>query len=170
VTHAGERKLNRWRSPAIPSGAQRQYPVALNRNNRWRSRGQILNSSDTREFPAIVAGPAALLVAKLHKLHERINERRAVENKDAHDIYRLLVAIETRTLIVEIRMLEGDPLSAEVTREALGFLLDLFGSAEAPGSVMAGAAEVGVGNPTLVSESVALLANDLASALRVLPS
>ena len=66
-------------------------------------------------------------------------------------------------------MLEGDPPSAEVTREALGFLIDLFGSADAPGSVMAGAAEVGVGNPTLVSESVALLANDLAVALGALP-
>ena len=128
------------------------------------------DSADTRQFHAMVAGPAALLVAKLHKLHERINERRAVENKDAHDIYRLLVAIETAALIVEIRMLEGDPLSAQVTREALGFLPELFGSADARGSVMAGAAEVGIGNPTLVSESVTLLANDLAAALGVLPS
>lgn len=123
------------------------------------------DSSDTREFGAMVAGPAALLVAKLHKLHERIDERRAVENKDAHDIYRLLVAIETGALVVEIRMLEANPLSTKVTREALGFLSELFGSADAPGSVMAGAAEVGVGNPTLVSESIALLANDLAVAL-----
>jgi hypothetical protein len=42
VIQAGERELNRWRSPAIPSGSEEQYPVAPNRNNWWRSKGQIL--------------------------------------------------------------------------------------------------------------------------------
>lgn len=37
------------------------------------------DSSDIREFHAMVAGPAALLVAKLHKLHEQTNERHAAE-------------------------------------------------------------------------------------------
>lgn len=122
-------------------------------------------TTDARTFQGLVAGPAALLVAKLHKLHERINERRAVENKDAHDIYRLLVAIDTEILVVEISALEANPLSAGVTREALGFLGELFGGPAYSGSAMAGAAEVGVGDPALVSESVSLLANDLNRAL-----
>ena len=42
MTHAGERELNRWRSPAIPSGAESQYLVALNRDNGRRSQGRIL--------------------------------------------------------------------------------------------------------------------------------
>ena len=36
VIHAGERELNRWRSPAMPTGAHRQYPPALNGNIQWR--------------------------------------------------------------------------------------------------------------------------------------
>ena len=50
VTLAGERELKRWRSPAIPSGAERQYSVAPNRNNWWRSRGQILSSANQGRF------------------------------------------------------------------------------------------------------------------------
>ena len=37
------------------------------------------DSSYVRAFHAMVAGPAALLIAKLHKLHEQTNERHAAE-------------------------------------------------------------------------------------------
>jgi hypothetical protein len=57
-------------------------------------------------------------------------------------------------------------VSAEVTGEALAQLSELFGQgAAAHGSLMAGAAEVLVGDPAAVSESVALLAQDLLEAL-----
>jgi hypothetical protein len=42
-----------------------------------------------------VAGPVALLVAKLHKLGERVATPNRLNDKDAHDIYRLRVAIDT---------------------------------------------------------------------------
>lgn len=122
--------------------------------------------ADSREFAVLVAGPAALLVAKLHKIHDRIDNPSRLDNKDAHDIYRLLRAIDTEVFVVAGRRLLDDDASADVTRNALGYLATLFaGGAAAPGSAMAGAAEELVGDPIGVSESVALLAQDLMDAL-----
>lgn len=116
--------------------------------------------------PTSVAGTAALLVAKLHKIHDRIGSPSRLDNKDAHDIYRLLRAVDTGVLAAAVDRLLGQGASADVTSEALGYLADLFaGGADAPGSVMAGAAEELVGDPIGVSESVALLAQDLLDAL-----
>lgn len=53
---------------------------------------------DRRVHSVLVAGPAALLVAKLHKIAERLDAGRTVAAKDAHDIYRLLVALSTADL------------------------------------------------------------------------
>ncbi|MEO7267936.1 MAG: hypothetical protein ABIW49_01880 [Knoellia sp.] len=123
-------------------------------------------SVDAREFQVSVAGPAALLVAKLHKIQDRIDNPSRLDNKDAHDIYRLLRAIDTDVLVSATgRLMNGD-VSGEVTRDALNHLADLFArGADAPGSAMAGAAEELVGDPVGVAESVALLAQDLLDAL-----
>jgi Nucleotidyltransferase len=51
-----------------------------------------LDPDDPRRADMAVAGPAALLVAKLHKLGERQDTPARLIDKDAHDIYRLLVA------------------------------------------------------------------------------
>ncbi len=113
-----------------------------------------------------MAGPAALLVAKLHKIHDRLDSPSRQDNKDAHDIYRLLRAVETQVLVEVIARLLGEGVSAEVTRDALGQLRRLFAQgAGARGSLMAGAAEELVGDPTSASESVTLLAQDLLEAL-----
>jgi hypothetical protein len=121
---------------------------------------------DSREFVVAVAGPAALLVAKLHKIHDRIDSPSRSDNKDAHDVYRLLRAVETPALVDAITRLLREAVSAEVTRDALAQLRELFArGAGARGSLMAGAAEELVGDPIAVSESVALLADDLFEAL-----
>jgi hypothetical protein len=53
-----------------------------------------------------------------------------------------------------------------VTERALTFLADLFAAgADAPGSAMAGRAEEGIGDPTVVSASAAALAQDLVRAV-----
>lgn len=59
-----------------------------------------LNPTDHRSRAINVAGPAALLVAKLHKLGER-NDRdpERLNDKDAHDVYRLLVSYRLTPLI-----------------------------------------------------------------------
>lgn len=121
---------------------------------------------DSREFEVAVAGPAALLVAKMHKIHDRIDTPPRSDNKDAHDVYRLLRAVETPVFVEAIGRLLNEAVSGEVTRDALGQLRELFAKgARARGSLMAGAAEELVGDPSAVSESVALLAEDLLEAL-----
>lgn len=120
---------------------------------------------DGRSAVVNVAGPAALLVAKLHKLGERVDTPDRLNDKDAHDIYRLLGATETRDLAKTVRRLLADELSEAATTQALTYLGHLFGSPEALGSTMAGRAEEGVGQPETVSASVSFLAQDLLSAV-----
>ena len=129
--------------------------------------GALDPATDPREFRVAVAGPAALLVAKLQKIHDRIGSPDRQDDKDAHDVYRLLVAIETDRLAEVLKRLLVDGRSAEATRESIGYLeTDFAQGPEAPGSAMAGAAERLVGDPAGVAESVALLARDLLGALK----
>jgi hypothetical protein len=126
-----------------------------------------LDPNDTRSAEIEVAGPAALLVAKLHKLGERRDTPDRLLDKDAHDIYRLLVAAETDTLASAFTELLADELAASVTDEAIVYLEQLFASGpDALGSMMAGRAEELLGNAAVVSAAVAALAADLLAALR----
>lgn len=122
-------------------------------------------NGDGRSAVINVAGSAALLVAKLHKLGERVDTPDRLNDKDAHDIYRLLVATETPDLAETMQRLHADEVSQGPTTQALGYLEQLFASADALGATMAGRAEEGVGQPDTVSASVSLLAQDLLSAL-----
>ncbi len=120
-----------------------------------------LASDDEREVEARVAGPAALLVAKLHKLGERQESPDRLVDKDAYDVYRLLVAIPTQGLAEQLASLLVDDLASDVTRTALEFLAQLFAEADGVGSIMAGRAEELVGDPAVVSAACAALAGDL---------
>lgn len=82
-------------------------------------------------------------------------------DKDAHDIYRVFRAVHTETLAAGFQTLRTHGTSGEVAKEALVYLEELFGEEEALGSVMAGRAEEGIGNPAEVRASVVLLARDL---------
>jgi hypothetical protein len=125
-----------------------------------------LAAADDREATIEVAGPAALLVAKLHKLGERRADQGRLVDKDAHDVYRLLVAVDTATVADRLRMLADDELAGTPTRQALDYLRELFQRPDALGAVMAGRAEELVGDPAVVSAAAAALADDLLAALR----
>lgn len=126
-----------------------------------------LAPDDRRVYNANVAGPAALLVAKLHKLGERQATPGRLVDKDAHDIYRLLVAVPTDRLVFKLLQLRVDDLAGPVTEQALTYLAALFAAGtDAPGSAMAGRAEEGIGEPAIVSAAVAALAEDLVTAVR----
>ncbi len=126
---------------------------------------RALAADDGREVEVRVAGPAALLVAKLHKLGERQATPERLVDKDAYDIYRLLVAVPTQDLAAALVRLLADELAADVTRAALDFLADMFGNADAVGSLMAGRAEELVGDPAVVAAACAALAGDLLAAV-----
>ena len=124
-----------------------------------------LAPSDGRRATVKVAGPAALLVAKLHKVGERRDDPRRLVDKDAHDIYRLLVATETLALAEHVTALARDQLAGSATSTALEYLRELFGNPDAIGAAMAGRAEELVGDPANVSAAAAALAGDLLDAL-----
>lgn len=125
-----------------------------------------LDATDDRTYTANVAGPGALLIAKLHKLGERQMTPGRLIDKDAHDLYRLLVATKTQDMAHTLRHLRDDQLAGPATAQGLAYLKDLFSHGpEALGSVMAGRAEEGVGDPITVATSAAVLAADLLKAL-----
>ena len=128
---------------------------------------QALDPADPRTYIVRVAGASALLVAKLHKIGERSETARdRLRDKDAHDLYRLLVAIETPDLARDVRVLLEHRLSRSATQQALVYLEDLFAAGpDAIGSQMAGRAEAGIGEPVIVAASVAALATDLLEGL-----
>lgn len=126
-----------------------------------------LAPDDPREYQVNVASPAALLVAKLHKIGEREDEPRRLEPKDAHDVYRLLATLPLDRFVPALVRLTEDPLAGEATKRALDYLQHLFAAGpEAVGSELAGRAEELVGDPDVVSASVAFLAQDLLAAIR----
>ena len=127
---------------------------------------EALSADDQRSLQVRVAGLAALLVSKLHKLGERRATPNRLLDKDAHDIYRLLVAWPTDDLAETLTRLLNDDLAGAVTTAALGYLQELFAdSPTALGSEMAGRAETGVGVPSTVAASVSILATDLIAAV-----
>lgn len=126
-----------------------------------------LEPDDYRSVEMKVAGPAALLVAKLHKLGERQDHRKRLIDKDAHDVYRLLVATDTQQLSTTLRELQANELASETTTQAIDYLEALFAAGPtALGSMMAGRAEQLVGNPGITSAAAATLAEDLVQTLR----
>lgn len=125
-----------------------------------------LTPHDARRIHAKVAGPGALLVAKVHKITERIDTPTRLNDKDAHDAFRLLRSVETQDLTERFVRLMDDTLTQETTKEALSSLVKNFASgADALGSAMAGRAEAGVGDPQQTSLATALLADDLVNAI-----
>lgn len=119
---------------------------------------------DTREFEIAVAGPAALLIAKLVKISERVGTPR-LEDKDALDVLRLLRGTETEQLAGRLVKLLADSVAGEVTREALSQLEPLFGTANSTGCEMAARAAWPVVPEAEVKESCVALVGDLLAAL-----
>jgi hypothetical protein len=104
-------------------------------------------------------------VAKLHKLADRRGAPGRLVDKDAHDIYRLLVATPTRVVADRLRMPRAHDLAGPSTTEAIEHLRALFAAPDAVGAVMAGRAEELVGDPVVVAAAVAALVDDLLTEL-----
>lgn len=123
-----------------------------------------LDADDSRSVELWVAGPAALLVAKVTKISERLGGSR-VADKDALDTLRLLRVTPTSDLAHRLTELRQHDLSAEVTDHAIAQLDPLFGSNSGEGTAMiiraAGTGE----DPASLSASTIALTEDLVRAL-----
>jgi hypothetical protein len=98
---------------------------------------RALDRSDPRALSLEVAGPAALLVAKAHKLRDRVESPRRVDDKDAVDVYRLMQATSPRDVRATIAGLSEHELAGAPTRAALVYLRDLFARRNGAGIQMA---------------------------------
>ena len=123
-----------------------------------------LERNDDRSVVMSVAGPAALLVAKVHKIAERTGISDRVSDKDALDVLRLLQATETATLAARLVDLADDTVSAEVATEAVSQLELLFGSPDAMGISMAVRAARADAEADMISASFTTLVSDLLAA------
>lgn len=110
-----------------------------------------LDPVDRRSFDLAVAGPAPLIVAKYHKLAERLADGgRRIKSKDAHDVLRILRGVPTDSLALGFSAMRGDEVSRQVAETGLDHLQSLFGRARLAGCDLAAQAAEGLeGNETI---------------------
>lgn len=123
-----------------------------------------LDPADHRAFDVSVAGIAALLIAKLHKIAERKDDPGRLLDKDGLDVLRLLRFADTETLAGTLTKLTSHPIAGDATRQARTFLKDLFGDRQAMGSRMAARSTAGLEDETAIVISCELLATRLLDA------
>ncbi len=123
-----------------------------------------LDTSDKRAFDIRVAGPGALLVAKVHKIQDRAGTARAMD-KDALDVLRLLRGTTTSDHASRMRLILGDENARPVARDALEFFRRQFASRVGEGIEMAVRAVGALDDPVEIAASCELLANELLTEL-----
>ncbi len=123
-----------------------------------------LDTADTRAFDVRVAGPAALLVAKLHKISERNGTDRQ-SDKDALDILRLLRGTERDDLAARYEKLLADPRSVEAAKIGRGLLEAQFTGRAGIGVQMAVRSAGALVDSDEIAASCEALAGDLLAVL-----
>jgi hypothetical protein len=123
-----------------------------------------LDEADARTFDVRVAGVAALMVAKLHKIAERKDTPDRLQDKDGLDVLRLLRFAETVHLAGTMAELAAHPIAGDVTQQARAFLQEHFGDREGIGAQMAVRASVGLEDAAAIAVSCEALARRLLDA------
>lgn len=133
-------------------------------DNRFRDVA-ALDPGDPRRVRLRVAGPAALLVSKTIKIHERLEQPNRLKPKDGLDVLRLLRATDTSQLAERLRALAADETAGEVTRTAMDALRSHgMSRTGAFGALAARAVTTGLEDPATVNESMVILIEDLVEA------
>lgn len=118
-----------------------------------------IEAGDQRSIIVNVAGYGALLVAKLHKLGDRLATPQRLLAKDAGDIYRLFDAVAPDDMADIVQRLLGDERSASTTRKALAYANELFGAPAGVGvRLAADSLEALVPEPTVTAAMTAYIA------------
>lgn len=103
---------------------------------------EALDSTDDRHITAEVAGVAALLIAKAHKLHDRVEAGRParVVDKDASDVFRLMQTADPTEVAATLQGLKTNSITGTTTETGLRYLADLFRRPASTGITMAASA------------------------------
>jgi hypothetical protein len=98
-----------------------------------------LADDDHRGFTVHVAGPAALMVAKVHKLQDRLAQQHVerIADKDAADLYRLMQAVPVNEIADRFASLLHHEIARDPSHVALDGLQRLFGTRGGQGIRMA---------------------------------
>lgn len=87
-----------------------------------------LDPKDNRTSQVKVAGLAALVVAKAHKLHDRLvsGRRSRVDDKDAADVIRIMQASSAEEIASTLAVLRDDEVPGTATTDALRYIEEMF--------------------------------------------
>ena len=124
-----------------------------------------LDPIDSRHYSIRIAGPAALLVAKVIKIKERLDQPRRLLPKDGLDVLRILQATDTEPLATRLVELSTDPLAGQVTRECLATLRERGRDPDGELATLAAAAVAGLADPATIRGSFVALVEDLLNAM-----
>lgn len=100
---------------------------------------ETFEADDPRSARVRVAGTAALLVAKTHKLDDRIESGRSdrLDDKDASDVVRLMQRSRPEDVAEKLVELLAHPIAGPPTELAIQRFQSLFGSRAGTGMAMA---------------------------------
>lgn len=121
--------------------------------------------ADARVARLRVAGPAALLVAKVTKIEERRENPARHQPKDGLDLLRLLQATPTEAMAQRLADLARDPLAGPVTTAAIEALQRDGRDASGLIASLAGAGVGNLADPATVRGSAAVLIEERLVAL-----
>ncbi len=98
-----------------------------------------LDPEDHRSVQAKVAGSAALLAAKAHKLHDRVSSGRTdrLDDKDAADVVRIMQTTNPIEVRATLDALSEHPVAAGPSKNTLMYIEQLFGRRGSTGIKMA---------------------------------
>jgi hypothetical protein len=98
-----------------------------------------LDPADGRSVTVAVAGVPALMVAKAHKLHDRVGRGRPdrSKDKDAADVFRMMQATPAKTVSTTLAELSEHPVAGPPTLAAVSYIDELFSRRGRPGIEMA---------------------------------
>ena len=118
----GHGKATARKSPGLAGTVVDHSPIEIG----------ALEPLDDRRITVNVAGYGALLVAKLHKLGDRLATPERLQAKDAGDVYRLMDAVGPHEMAEKLQRLLSDNRSSATTSKALAYFRQLFLT---PGSI-----------------------------------
>lgn len=124
-----------------------------------------LRESDNRSLRVRVAGAAGLLVAKAFKIYERKDQEDRLRDKDALDVLRILRGTDPDELVERAKRILSHQVSAEVAKQGIAYLDDLFRQPTSLGSAMAARAVGDLQDPDEIRQSCAALTDELLVAL-----
>jgi hypothetical protein len=111
---------------------------------------QTLEPGDTEMVTVRVAGAGGLLIAKAYKISDRARNPDRLSDKDAADVYRLLL-IDRADTATRLNRALANPQTSPVTTRGLELLDGLFRRPDSVGTVMAQRALAGAAEPATVA-------------------